>query len=313
MKKTPVEITKLGIIDYNNPICFLGSCFSVNLSKKLKYCNFEVQSNPFGVIFNPLSIAEFLIGLKSESVDLNIVQRNDVYFSWEANSSVYGYSEQEIYSKLKNASISFEKSLSKSKMLFVTFGTAWIYELIENSQIVANCHKFDQSKFKKRLLSIDEITAQWKKVMRFLNNKYPEVQIVFTLSPVRHMKDGLIENARSKAILLESIYQLKEEFKTCHYFPAYEIIMDELRDYAFFKIDGIHPNEIAINEVWGKFVPAMFTLKAQEVCSELLDLRKLLEHKIQFEESEEAQKFTEYKTQRLIAFKQKYPQITLNI
>lgn len=313
MKKTPVETNNLQLIDYKHPICFLGSCFSVSLSEKMKYCNFEVDSNPFGVIFNPLSLGHFLLNFKDDSWDYNVVQREDLYFSWEANSSIFGYSQTEIYAKMKNACNWFESSLQKSKVLFITFGTAWVYELRENNNVVANCHKFNKSIFDKRLLSIEEILIHWQNVVDYLKIQYPELNIVFTLSPVRHIKDGLTENARSKAILLESIHRLVEAHGSCHYFPSYEIILDELRDYAFFKVDGIHSNDIAIDEVWKKFVPAMFSKQTQDISDEWIELRKILEHKIQFEESEEAQKFIEYRSQRLITFKQKYPEIILNI
>ena len=311
MRKTFVEIPELNLVDYNRPVSFLGSCFSENVSKKAKACSLEVQSNPLGVIFNPISLGSFLLGLQDDSWNNKIVNRGDLYFSWEANSSVFGYSERELQTKIDDLRSSFEKTLSKSSTLFITFGTSWVYELKSSNEIVANCHKFDQKLFLKRLLSIREIVDKWNKVIQNLNDLYPELTIVFTLSPVRHVKDGLIENARSKAILLESMHQLVDEFKNCHYFPAYEILIDELRDYGFYAKDGIHPNEIAVDEVWESFYKGILTPKAKIIASEWLEVKKLLDHKIQYGNSNEAQKFIKHREDQLLLFKSKYPNINL--
>lgn len=312
MKKTFVQVPNFNFVDYNHPVCFIGSCFSENISKKAKIHGLNVDSNPLGVVFNPISLGNFLLHLNNTSWNFNIVKRQDVYFSWEANSSIFGYSEEEIDIKIQNARNSFEKTLSKSNTLFVTFGTAWVYELKEDKHIVANCHKFDQSLFDKRLLTISEITNQWNQVVELLKSEYPDLNIVFTLSPVRHIKDGLIENARSKAILIESIHQLVDSFKNCHYFPAYEIVLDELRDYAYYSKDGLHPNEIAIDEVWSTFLDTLLSQKAQEIAIEWMELRKLFDHKIQYKESEEADKFLEYRDKKLKVFKTRFPDLKLD-
>jgi hypothetical protein len=312
MKKTFVEITALNTVDYNLPISFLGSCFSESISEKAKIHSFDVESNPLGVVFNPISLGDFLLGLKDKSWNCNIIKRKDIYFSWEANSSVFGYSESELHAKIENSRLNFEKQLSKSSTLFITFGTAWVYELIESSQVVANCHKFDQNLFHKRLLAISEITLKWSEVIEFLMSQYPDLNIIFTLSPVRHIKDGLIENARGKAILLESVHQLVERYENCHYFPAYEIVLDELRDYGFYSKDGLHPNEIAIDEVWSSFFESVLTPEAKKIAIEWMEVLKLLNHKIQYDETEEAQKFLDFRTRQLADFKSKYPNIKLN-
>lgn len=312
MKKTLVEIPSLNTVDYNRPICFLGSCFSESISEKAKSYSFEVESNPLGIIFNPISLGDFLLGIKDKSWNYNSVKRKDIYFSWEANSSVFDYSESELSKKIQNSRLSFERTLSKSSTLFITFGTAWIYELIDNGKIVANCHKFDQNLFRKRLLSINEISIKWNQVIQFLMREYPDLNIVFTLSPVRHLKDGLVENARGKAILLEGMHQLVGQFERCHYFPAYEIVLDELRDYGFYSKDGLHPNQIAVDEVWSSFFKSILKPEAKEVATEWMDLRKIMNHKIQHDKSEEAQKFVEFRNKQLASFKSRHPNIKLN-
>lgn len=311
MKKTIVDIPALHTVDYSQSICFLGSCFSENISKKAESFNFDASSNPLGVIFNPMSLGKYLLEIKDDSENYDIVKRNDVYFSWEANSSVYGYSEEELRTCIQNARLSFKAKLSDSSTLFITLGTAWVYELKESGQIVANCHKFDQTLFNKRLLSISEIVEKWKQVIPFLTSEYPNLNIVFTLSPVRHLKDGLIDNARGKAILLESIHQIVDEFKNCHYFPAYEIVLDELRDYGYYTKDGLHPNEIAIDKVWSSFFEALLSLEAQKIAAEWSSVRNLLNHKVKYENSEEAKKFLKHRDEQLANFKSKYPSIKI--
>lgn len=313
MKKTFVNVPELNFVDYNHSICFIGSCFSENISKKAEIYGFDVGSNPLGVVFNPQSVGDFLLKVRDESYDLNVVKRNDVYFSWEANSSTFGYTEQEIGTKIQNARKSFENTLSKSTVLFVTFGTAWIYELKENKHVVASCHKFNQSLFHKRLLTIPEITEHWKGVVESLQSEYPNLNIIFTLSPVRHVKDGLIENARSKAILLESIHQLVDSFKSCHYFPAYEIVLDELRDYGYFTKDGIHPNEITIDEVWSTFFESLLSPKTKQIATEWMEIRKLFDHQIQYDKSKEALKFEDSRSEKLKEFKSKYLEFNFEI
>jgi len=313
MKKTFVRVPEINCVDYNRSLCFIGSCFAENISTKAGMYGFNINSNPLGVVFNPISLGEFLLNIQNTLWNFSIVRQKDVYFSWEANSSVFGYSEQEISTQIQNKISSFENSLTKSSTLFVTFGTAWIYELKNNGHIVANCHKFDQSLFQKRLLTISEITILWNRVIEFLSSQYPTLNVVFTLSPVRHLKDGLIENARSKSILLESIHQLVDNSKNCYYFPAYEIVIDELRDYAFYSKDGIHPNEIAVDEVWSRFFDCMLSIDAQKIATEWMDLKRLLDHKIQRKGSEEARKFLKLRTKKLEAFKTKYPDFKIDL
>lgn len=205
----------------------------------------------------------------------------------------------------------FLEEIADAKMLFVTFGTAWVYENNESQSLVANCHKIPQNKFSKRLLTIEEIVAKWKKVIALLKELNPSLDIVFTLSPVRHVKDGLAENARSKATLLNAIYQLVEEERQLRYFPAYEIVLDELRDYAYYTIDGVHPNELAIAEIWEKFKATYFTAETKQINAELIQLKQLMNHRLQHPESKASIAFLQDVLKRKEAFVKKYDFVNL--
>ncbi len=256
MQKTIVTLPPDFKIEKGAHLSLLGSCFSSNFAKKFQQAGHFVQSNPFGVIFDPFSISQLLefVVTKNSSPDLRIISREDLYFSWLANSTCYAFSEQELKDLLKNQIYEFRQVLEKSDYLFVTFGTAWVYEWIEGSFVVANCHKFPNNLFEKKLFCFQEIMDVWQNTLTQLIREFPKLQIVFTLSPVRHKKDGLIENSRSKALLLNTIHHLKEMFRgKVHYFASYELVMDELRDYAYFNKDGLHLNDIAVDYLWERF------------------------------------------------------------
>jgi len=272
----PEFLTK---IEYGKNILFLGSCFSDEIAVKAKYQGFKVDSNPFGTIFHPLALSRFIKEtLSAQVLSERIIQRNDLYFSWEASSAVVGFSRNELISNIQEARSDWKEKLLSATHLFVTFGTSWGYRLTENNLLVANCHKFPTSNFTKELSFHSDIVKEWNETIALLLEFNPLIQIVFTVSPVRHIKDGLIENNRSKAILLDAVRILEQEMN-CSYFPSYEIVMDELRDYRFFKIDHVHPNELAINYVWRRFSNCYFSNETIEISKEVLKIRNEEAHK----------------------------------
>lgn len=305
MFKTKVEIPQHQIIDYSPNYSFLGSCFSEHLSQKMDESGFNVQTNPFGVIFNPITLAEIL--LESDiTIQNSVFEREGVALSWMANSTCFAYNQDELKTKLVELRNNFHNTLSTSKILFVTFGTAWIYEKKASNKIVGNCHKAPSQDFEKRLLSISEITSKWSQVIERLQ-KESDVQIIFTVSPVRHSKDGLIENSRSKAVLLNAVHELKEKYSNVGYFPAYELMMDEMRDYAFYGKDGVHPNEIAIDEIWNRFKATYFTSETDKISKEYEKVRLLFQHKSLHPESKAAKQFEVDREKKLEEFKRRFP------
>ena len=286
MKKTTVQIPNYNFrIDHHKPVCFLGSCFSENMSSKFKKHGFHIAEDPYGIIYNPFSLAQNIKDMLDENVDQQkFFEKDGVYFSWQAHSKVYGISKSDLLNKLTSRTQYFSEKLSDSEILFITFGTAFYYQ--QKSDVVGNCHKFPQKQFKKKLLSVDEIVSLWEPVLKSL----PTKKVIFTVSPVRHVKDGLIENNRSKSILLEAVHQFTQK-ENAFYFPSYEIVIDELRDYAYFGKDGVHPNEFAIDYIWDKVQSSFFTEETQNDAQEFHQLYQLFQHKILFPESKSAEKF----------------------
>jgi len=292
--KVPFQPITSGFkIKHGDQLIFLGSCFSDEMSLKAQFYGFERLSNPFGTIFHPDVIARNIKdALNFKDISNRIYQREDLFFSWDASGTIFGYSEDSLKEKLRAIQIELVEKLKFSKVLFITFGTAWGYSLIENDLTVANCHKLKQSSFQKKLADIDLLEKEWSLIIDLVLKLNPELKIVFTVSPVRHIKDGLIENNQSKAILVELVRRLNI-LETVSYFPSYEIINDELRDYRFFKKDGVHPNEDAIDYVWSKFELMYMTSETITLNNSVQRLRLSEGHKSLYEKSDEYLKFVE--------------------
>ncbi|RFC53168.1 GSCFA domain-containing protein [Brumimicrobium aurantiacum] len=305
MQKTSVKIPKVESVDYASHYSFLGSCFSEHLSAKMKENGFTVSANPFGVIFNPISLADLLLG-DDEVLEDSVFERDGVALSWLANSTCFTYAEKTLKTQLVELRKEFLNSLSSSKILFVTFGTAWVYEKNSTHQIVANCHKVPNKNFTKRLLTVEEITEKWSQLIEKLNLE-SDLKLIFTVSPVRHVKDGLVENARSKAVLLNAVHKLNDKYSNVGYFPAYELMLDEMRDYAFYKKDGLHPNEIAVDEIWKRFKEAYFTEQTDSICKEYEKIRMLFAHRSLHPASEKAKEFELNREKKLEDFKLRFP------
>jgi lysophospholipase L1-like esterase len=265
---------------------------------------FSIQANPFGIIFNPISLAEVL--LESDEVLMNSVfERNGVALSWLANSTFFAYDQNVLKTKLLENRRDYLKALSTAKVLFITLGTALVYTKKSIDRIVGNCHKAPKDDFEKRLLTIDEITSKWSKIIEELQSE-SNVKIIFTVSPVRHTKDGMIENSRSKAMLLNAVHQLNDKYDNVAYFPAYELMMDEMRDYAYYSKDGIHPNTIAVDEIWDRFKETYFTAETEQICKEYDKIKMLFEHRSLHPESEAAKQFEVDREEKLTEFKKQY-------
>lgn len=253
---TPVFIPDFkNKIEYIDRVLLLGSCFSQNLGDKLINAKFDARYNPFGTIYNPISLAKVLErSLNLDFVkEVDIFQNNDVYSHFDVHSTLSGLKQCEVSSKINAEIQQTHDDLKKIKYLFITFGSSIGYKSISNDEVVANCHKLPKNNFIKSFISIDESHSRLKAILNQIKTLNPDLQTIFTVSPVRHTKEGLIENNRSKARLIELSHLLCESGKDVFYFPAYEIIMDELRDYRFYGRDLIHPNDIAIDIIWDIF------------------------------------------------------------
>ncbi|MEM7161383.1 MAG: GSCFA domain-containing protein [Bacteroidota bacterium] len=252
-QKFPFEIS------FNSRILSLGSCFSENIGHYLRDLESPIQINPNGILFNPLSIAKAIEDLlnNNRTDEKDLIHAQGLWHSWKHHGR---FSNPDKVTALKGMNLelnnAFEKS-SSTKLLIITLGSAFAY-LHKSYGIVANCHKVPQAEFKKVLLEQNEIVGHFLDVLQRFKDRSPELEVIFTLSPVRHWKEGPENNSLSKSILRTAIHEIQKKFSFCHYFPSYELMMDDLRDYRWFNSDLLHPNAQAIEYIWEKFKETLF-------------------------------------------------------
>jgi lysophospholipase L1-like esterase len=247
-------------LNYQSNLLFLGSCFAENFGRKFDSLKFNTTINPNGIIFHPIPIFEIIKrALKAQPYTASdLVCRDEMYFSWLHHSQHFHENESIFLSTLNEQNANLQNQLKTANYLFLTFGTAWGYELKSSGKIVANCHKIPSINFDKTLSSSTEITNQGIELVQLLEKENPAMKIVFSVSPVRHIKDGIIENSRSKAELISATHQIIEATTNTEYIPAYEWLIDDLRDYRFYGKDNVHPSEEAIEYIWEKLSLTLF-------------------------------------------------------
>jgi len=255
---TPIKIHKADLsLSHFNKLLLVGSCFSNNIGERLASLKFDSLVNPFGIIYNPVSIAGLLqriIHLKEFTIK-DIYQNNELCFSFEHHSLLNSLNDTKHLKKINKILTEAHFFLKNTDVLIITLGTAFVYRYKNTKQIVANCHKVPNSNFEKSRLSLAEIFTTLNLLLLELFQFNNNISVVFTVSPVRHVKDGLVNNTKSKAVLHLAVEQLiKANKEECSYFPAYEIMMDDLRDYRFYKNDLLHPSTLAIDYIWQQFV-----------------------------------------------------------
>ncbi|MCB0400399.1 MAG: GSCFA domain-containing protein [Winogradskyella sp.] len=264
-------------IDYRSKLMLLGSCFSENIGSKFEYHKFQSEVNPFGILFHPIAIENLITRSINQDfyIDEEIVYQNEIYSCFDAHSKLNSPTKDALLDNLNTQLKLTSQYLHSASHIIITLGTAWVYRYIATDKIVANCHKIPQKQFLKELLSIEDIVASLENIMTLVRSVNPKVNFIFTVSPVRHLKDGFVENNRSKAHLITAIHQAIKGNRSLSelevYFPSYEIMMDELRDYRFYNQDMIHPNDLAIDYIWEKFKTVWLTedaiLTSQKVAS----------------------------------------------
>lgn len=279
--RTPITIDTNEILSLESGVVSLGSCFSENIShriKKISASTSKVLVNPFGVLFNPNSIAGFLNMYEEGDLSKSVIKKGEAYYSLLAHSAVFEKTKDELISELLNQQKALKSSLENSNILIITFGSAWYYHHRSTSLHVANCHKIPNKEFDKRMLSASEIIDSYQEIFGRLKEVNPELNVLLTVSPVRHWKDGYRENTVSKANLHLAVNELcKTEY--CHYFPSYEIQMDELRDYRFYKEDMLHPSEQAIDFIWEKFKTTCYSTSDNKRIQEIEKINRFAEHR----------------------------------
>jgi hypothetical protein len=295
-------------IDHSQQILFLGSCFSDDISKRFQENGFNTNANPFGTIFHPTVLARFIDetiqGLKAE----RIFNRKDVFLSWDAGAKNYAMSSAALSDQLNETRAAWRQHLQNADYLFITFGTAHAYVHQELNIAVGNCHKMSSNLFQKELTISAEMVRQWQYTLNLLKAFNPSLKVFFTVSPVRHIKDGIIENNHSKSILIQLVHDLLKN-ENCFYFPSYEIVIDELRDYRYFKEDLVHLNELAIQYIWEKLSKSLFTVETDVIAKTYAAIKRSEQHLALHPESEESKIFKEQLSLRKKDFIEKNPNL----
>ncbi|RHO74172.1 GSCFA domain protein [Parabacteroides sp. AF48-14] len=295
---------------YTEQTVLLGSCFAENIGKKLEENKFKTDLNPFGTLYNPSSIAEAIRMLlhPERFTGDDLFRHEGVYHSFSHHSRFSSPSETECLENINGRLFSSAEIIRKARRMIITLGTAWVYRLRSTGKIVSNCHKLPEKMFDRQMLSVDEITAEWKSLLLSLWEQNPELKILFTVSPIRHWKDGAHGNQLSKATLLLAVEQLQKDFpEQTAYFPAYEIMMDELRDYRFYADDMLHPSLQAVEYIWERFTETMLSRETQAILKEWKDIQKAINHKPFQPESEAYKHFISQTLLKMERLNEKFP------
>lgn len=292
-------------IQHGDSIVQLGSCFSTNMTDWFRKAGFKVLDNPLGVIFHPVPLAKQILMAFGKTEWGDFTQKEDVFLSYDASSNLYAMDSVELEKSMKLQLQELKNSLEKAKVLIVTLGSAHGYRLKTSGNIVANCHQQPQSAFNKELMDASEMLPVWKQALNELKQANPTLQVIFTVSPVRYVRDGLMENSLSKSELFRLVSLVKGE--SINYFPAYELVNDVLRDYRYFEVDGVHPTDKATEFVWDFLKQELFSDKTNEIIDELIKIRKMEEHRLLYPESRRAVEYQNTLKQKRESFLSQYP------
>lgn len=282
-------------ITYSDRVMFIGSCFASSIGSKMQMGHMPVMINPAGAVFNPVSVCNTLDSITSGR---KFVQ-DDLHFNNGLWISFYHYtdfSSDNPITVLEKINSKAEESLfflERAKYLFITFGTARIYRWKKNGMIVSNCHKIPSGQFETNLLTVDEIVSMWTNQLNRLYSLFPGLKIVFTISPIRHWKDGAHGNQISKSVLFLAVEELLKHSVSPQYFPAYELVMDDLRDYRFYDDDMQHPSSTAINYIWNAFSGCFIENKTRNIWNEVVKISKAIDHRFNTDSRIQIQKFAE--------------------
>jgi hypothetical protein len=313
--RTTFNISRMAFpIGLNAKIYATGSCFAENIAQKIAELRLPIVCNPFGIIFNPLSIAKSLNNhlnnttFKQEELFLS----EDLYRHFDAHSRLAHPDAKQALHLINTANRTGAEQLKQATHLIVTFGTAFVYEHNTTKQIVANNHKLPATLFTKKLLSVEQIVTCWETLLNDILVINPNLIVVFTISPVRHWRDGVVENNLSKSILIQAVHQLTNNSTQRFYFPAYELMMDDLRDYRFYSNDMLHPNTMAIDYIWNAFIETCSDSALQLCKSELDPLMIATQHKSAFPDTATHQKFKASMLLKVQQFKAKWPMLPID-
>ena len=319
----PLEKQSGNQIDYHSKLLLLGSCFSENIGEKFDYFKFNSLQNPFGILFHPKAIEKLIYNALHEKKysESDIFFHNGQWHCYDAHSKLSRNSKEELFQTLNNLLEVTTQQLHSATHIIITLGTAWLYKNYETNLPVANCHKVPQKEFVKELLSVEEVTNSITMMVAQIHQVNPKVVVIFTVSPVRHIKDGFVKNTQSKAHLISAIHQFLNRNASLSevearslsgveaYFPSYEIMLDELRDYRFYSEDMLHPSQTAINYIWEKFQKVWIAPKAENTMNAVEEIQKALQHRPFNPDSESHKSFLQNLISKKENLKNQFPHI----
>ncbi len=293
-------------IDYESKIVSLGSCFAENMGEKFEYFKFQNTVNPFGIIFNPVSIEKLVSRIinQQEFTENDVFFHNERWHCFEVHSDLSHENKSAFLNQLNQIIEQSNHRIIESTHIIITYGTSWIYQLKTTNEVVANCHKVPQSNFEKVILSVATIEKSIQNTIDSIRKVNPNCNIIFTVSPVRHLKDGFIENQRSKAHLITAIHQVIAD-----YFPSFEILIDELRDYRFYASDMLHPSQMAIDYIWERFFETAISEDSYPIMETVCSIQKGLTHRPFHPNSKSHQKFLDDIHRKIHDLQQQFPHI----
>ena len=298
-------------IAYGDRVLFLGSCFAEEVGRICRGLGFDAEINPFGTLYNPLSIASSIDRMScnqpftSEEV---IKVGEEFYCTFNHNNTFWDVSSHELLTKVNHSLARASEFWSDTKWVVISLGTSWVYHHLERNICVANCHKLPASQFQRIFLDVDQTYG----ILSEMISKNPDKKFIFTVSPLRHLKDGLHGNQISKAALLLAVDRVCKNHSNAFYFPAYEILLDELRDYRFYKPDMIHPSEQAVRYIWERFVDLAIDESQREAIMYVSRVRDMLHHRPFFEGSQTYEKFMLLREQKLEQIRRLYPLVVID-
>ncbi len=278
-------------LSYDDKLMSLGSCFAQNIGGRLKSLKFDIDDNPFGILYNPLSIAKGLEILKNDEYAVKLTQANDLWHSWHHHGDFSDPDKKKATEQIEKGIKLSAAHLKETTCLLITFGTAYYYRLKATGEVVANCHKFPVDYFERELLEVEEIIGAIDNALTPLFTNKPDLKVVFTVSPVRHWKDGAVNNQSSKARLILACEKLSAQYANAFYFPAYEILMDDLRDYRFYADDLLHPSAKAVDYIWNKFQETFFDGKTKGQAERVHKLVQAANHRALHPKTAQHQEF----------------------
>lgn len=313
---TEVELEKYEWkLGYSDKILFMGSCFTENIGEIMEGLKFQTCINPFGIVYNPMSVAKSLRRLIDGKgyTQADLFEQNGYWGSFDFHGRHSAPTPEETLAGMNRQVEEGRQFLSEANYLVLTFGTAWVFEQKETGQVVANCHKFQSADFMRYRLTPGGIIDEFKELLSALWKFNPKLKILFTVSPIRHLKDGANGNQLSKSTLLLAVDRLVAGFgnERCNYFPSYEIVMDELRDYRFYAADLVHLSPVAIEHIWEKFKGCFFNSETGKIMSEFEKITKAMNHRPLKKESSGYVNFLNQNLERLRSLTNNFPYLNL--